>query len=203
MGTITTWEMFGGFARPAWAGPVSISDNNPNTGADFTGINARNVMGIIVPVTTAGRPSAPVPLSGAATGMAMGTDKGHLMALDIGGPDISHNIVPQASLWQQSGGWRAIETNAQALAMAWMGIDRVYDPSDYIPPPELGAFFRVAPYSEIDAVTGQPLQYTGTVTKVRLWPGSEGVYDVHPDEETHMFLISPQGVWWQRGQKSW
>ena len=200
MGTIRTMQMFGPHMRPDWAGPVTISDNDPFTLYDIAEATPRRVMGIIVPVTTKGRPSAPVPLSGFSTGMNWGTDKGHLMALDLGGPDISANIVPQTSLWQQSGGWRAVETNAQTLAMQWMGIGDVYEPGGDIPMPAAAAFLSVAPYSEVQVATGQPLQYIGTVTKVI--PTGNG-YNVHPDEETHIFQIEPDGTWWPRGAKAW
>ena len=200
MGTIRSMHMFGRYERPGWAGPVTISDNNPFTLDEIAEANPRRVMGIIVPVTTKGRPSAPSPLSGFDTGMNWGTDKGHLMALDLGGPDISANIVPQTSLWQQSGGWRAVETNAQALAMQWIGVDSVDDPGGDIPMPAAAAFLSVAPVSLKKNTTGQPLQYIGTVTKV-IPTGND--YRPHPDEETHIFMIEPDGTWWPRGAKAW
>jgi hypothetical protein len=201
MGWINTWAMFNGCTRPDWAGHVTISDNLPNGLNAVRDANPRTVMGIIVPVTTKGRKSAPVPLSGASTGKAFGTDKGHLMALELGGPDISANIAPQSSLWQQSGGWRSVETNALTLAQQWMGIGGTYDPGSAIPRPENGGFFRVGPYPETDPLTGEPKLYTGTVTKIKLVAGLSGGYLPHPDEETHIFYIGPEGVWWERGAK--
>lgn len=201
MGIVRTWAMFGGLNRPAWAGQVTISDNDPMTINTIAASNPRRVMGIVVPVTTRGRPSAPVPLSGMVTGKAAGTDKGHLMALELGGPDVSENIVPQANLWQQSGGWRAIETNVLDLAMRWMGVAQVYDPRAPIPAPSVAAFFSVGPYPEKDS-KGQPTKYIGTVTKISIIQGTSGDYRPHPDEDTHVFYIGPQEVWWGRGEKT-
>ncbi len=39
---------------------------------------------------------------------------GHIMALQLGGPDVSENIVPQYQQWQQSGRWRVLEKDAMA-----------------------------------------------------------------------------------------
>ncbi|APR82599.1 Hypothetical protein A7982_07948 [Minicystis rosea] len=38
-------------------------------------------------------------------------DKGHIMALELGGPDIQENIVPQYHNWQSTGTWRKMETS--------------------------------------------------------------------------------------------
>ncbi|GAB3138888.1 hypothetical protein GCM10027290_07070 [Micromonospora sonneratiae] len=43
-----------------------------------------------------------------------GHDRGHIMGLEVGGDDISENIVPQWSLNQQSGNWREQEKAAVA-----------------------------------------------------------------------------------------
>lgn len=91
------------------------------------------VHGIVVPTTTKGRKAAPEPASGYRVGMtkrvpkkilalsarnrgAADMDKGHIMALELGGPDVPQNICPQFSLFQQSGEWRKMEEQALALA---------------------------------------------------------------------------------------
>lgn len=43
-----------------------------------------------------------------------GYDRGHIMGLEVGGADVSANIVPQWSLNQQSGAWRKIEKDLTA-----------------------------------------------------------------------------------------
>ncbi|MEU9196109.1 eCIS core domain-containing protein [Streptomyces hundungensis] len=44
-----------------------------------------------------------------------GYDRGHIMGLEVGGSDVTENIVPQWSLNQQSGEWRDIEKALVAL----------------------------------------------------------------------------------------
>ncbi|MFT8242448.1 hypothetical protein [Roseomonas sp. BN140053] len=203
MGQIEVRQMVKNTPRPPWAGVVTISDNKPFGTNDWHTIESnvpRSVYGIIVPVTTKGRPGAPKPLNEHPTGKAYGTDKGHLLGLDLGGPDISANIAPQSNLWQQSGGWRAIETNAGDIAKHWMGITDTYDPAGPIPAPACAAFFRVGPYPEKDPRTGEPLKYTGSVTKIELDGRNNGGYRPHRDQETYIFLISPKEVWWERGR---
>lgn len=68
----------------------------------------RVVTGVISVQRTTGRENPPSPLSGfecAYTPFA----KGHVMALELGGPDIPANIVPQYGLWQGNGEWRTME----------------------------------------------------------------------------------------------
>ncbi|WP_438011973.1 DNA/RNA non-specific endonuclease [Sorangium sp. So ce321] len=110
--------------RPWWAGPVTIHSGRAE---DFLrgnpipkGRNARQVHGYVVPCSTWGRLDAPSPNSGFETGKKLGTDKGHLMALQLGGPDVSENIVPQPSNWQASGCWRKLEKGIHDLAVAMM-----------------------------------------------------------------------------------
>ena len=83
------------------------------------------VEGWIEPQGTKGRPNAPEPVSGIKVGVAYKNvggasrntgladmHKGHLMALELGGPDIPENIVPQYAQFQANGAWRAAETKA-------------------------------------------------------------------------------------------
>src|SRR5262245_54550861 len=98
MATVQSNFLFNSHVPPAWAGPITISDNMPSTTIDpLAHKNPRWVGGIVVPVTTKGRKGAPVPFSGQQTGKAYGTDKGHMYGLEIGGPDISENISPQSN----------------------------------------------------------------------------------------------------------
>ncbi len=196
MATMHATTMVGGHARPAWAGPVIIQDNQPGM-MPISAANPRAVHGIIVPVSTKGRPSAPSPLSGFGTGKAMGTDKGHMMALELGGPDISENISPQSSRWQQSGGWRAIETNALHVAMQWMGIWSTYDPASGIPAPSVAGYFRVGPSDETDPTNGEPAYYIGSITRVVI-VGPPRIYTVPAERyrQTIVFQIEPGQVWW-------
>lgn len=196
MALVTSDLMVGGRKRPDWAGLVTISDNKPTSDdALQDSRNPRQVRGIVVPVTTAGRPSPPSPWSGYQTGKGPGTDKGHLMALELGGPDIAENIVPQSSRWQQSGGWRIIEVNVLRVAMRWMGIDGVYDPSDDIPAPASACYFAVAPGSGADAMTGEPLWYDINIAKVSIFQSPRGwSWDSRPHQIARWAQIAPNEV---------
>ena len=43
-------------------------------------------------------------------------EKGHIMALELGGPDIPENIVPQWAKWQGCGEWSQMERKVKKLA---------------------------------------------------------------------------------------
>ncbi len=116
------WQL--GKKRPSWAGPVSIVTEEIHH--KIYGLIARqtSVMGAVVARSTKGRKSAPEP----STGFRVSTspsplvfngrnsgrpdlDKGHIMALELGGPDISENIVPQWSNFQRNGKWKRMEND--------------------------------------------------------------------------------------------
>ncbi|HYI38778.1 MAG TPA: DUF4157 domain-containing protein [Allosphingosinicella sp.] len=84
------------------------------------------VSGIVEPTATTGRGGAPDPMSGVQIYMGQGpqpkssmkmernsgipdAERGHVMALELGGPDIPQNIVPQWAKFQGSGDWRKME----------------------------------------------------------------------------------------------
>lgn len=79
-------------ARPSWAKPVIISYNESPK-------QIISVEGIAIPCSTKRRPSPPKPFNEYPTGKKLDLDKGHIMALSNGGPDISFNIVPQVKFF--------------------------------------------------------------------------------------------------------
>ena len=79
---------------------------------------------IVLPVTTTGRPSPPDPESGLAL-KAYAYDRGHLIGLELGGPDVSMNIAPQWAHFQRTQLWRKMERSVRDLALAVMGIKTV------------------------------------------------------------------------------
>jgi hypothetical protein len=128
--------------RPAWAGTVKIMFKHLSAPRRGVVSLPYQVRGIIVPASTAGRPSAPEPLSGVRvsqsetsearyrydpltglnynnTGMP-DVQKGHIMALELGGPDLAENIVPQWANWQANGRWRQNEIALCARAQEVM-----------------------------------------------------------------------------------
>ena len=93
------------------------------------------VVGIVDPTTTTGRGGAPDPLSGYQIYSGEGSqpklsiqserntgatdaERGHIMALELGGPDIPENIVPQWAKFQGSGDWRKMEVSVLGKARA-------------------------------------------------------------------------------------
>jgi hypothetical protein len=123
-----TW--WGGRTRAPQFGDVTIRFEAILT-RTRTIVRPIQVMGLVAPGSTTGRPAAPEPICGWRVGMearvpsayaynpetganygntGMGdAEKGHLMALELGGPDIRENIVPQYAKWQGCGEWRRME----------------------------------------------------------------------------------------------
>jgi hypothetical protein len=66
------------------------------------------LVGRIQPTPTKGRPNPPQPISGFVCASTP-FDLGHIMALELGGPDVTENIVPQYRHWQETGRWRQME----------------------------------------------------------------------------------------------
>jgi Domain of unknown function (DUF4157)/DNA/RNA non-specific endonuclease len=129
-GNISTSATFGGGKRPAAYGPVTIEKEKISHSTLGELERPVRVSGMVFPSATKGRPSAPEPSSGIKVGIKwkevgsattrntgmVDVQKGHIMALELGGPDISSNIVPQWANWQGNGAWRRAEK--QVLAMA-------------------------------------------------------------------------------------
>jgi len=93
-----------------------------------------SIVGVIEVTETKGRPQAPDPLSQFSVSSSSkshnfmkGTvrnsgrpdmHKGHIMALELGGPDHAFNIVPQWANFQSNGAWRKFETDTMKRAAA-------------------------------------------------------------------------------------
>jgi len=60
-------------------------------------------------------PNTPAPWSGFLTDNTP-FDKGHIMALELGGPDVTENILPQYEQWQENGAWKTMENAVKAVA---------------------------------------------------------------------------------------
>ena len=100
------------FKRPEWAGEI-------------TGIVQRNMIkritGVVLPVATNAKKcpkrSFVIPLPIDIQSYTTENDKGHVMALELGGPNARWNIVMQPSQWQRFGHWRQFEKKIMRLAM--------------------------------------------------------------------------------------
>lgn len=97
------------------------------------------VEGLLKACVTKNRSGAPGP----STGLDLthtGFDRGHLIALELGGVDHGLNIVPQVRLWQQSGEWRDVEREILAIiktAAEWtflMTVELAYSSATRIDP---------------------------------------------------------------------
>src|SRR5262249_51265206 len=62
---------------------------------------------------------------------ASGWDRGHLIALEVGGPDISENIVPMNSFFNRRGRWKGLERAWRSrmgdFRKPYVGVQVIYD----------------------------------------------------------------------------
>ncbi len=132
-----TWQ--GAKKRPAWAGLVTIVTEEVLHVSYGPILRPTSVRGIVAPGSTKGRKGAPEPSTGFRVSTSKPTgnplalrfnarntgridlDKGHIMALELGGPDIPENIVPQWSYFQRTGKWKRMENAVRAAA------EKLYD----------------------------------------------------------------------------
>jgi hypothetical protein len=136
--TETFNKMFDKSNRPAHAGPVSIElEQFLNNRTQQFNERPISISGLVVPTATKGRANAPESVTGFKAGMSFkqkkkgrnetqadvyrnrgrpDVQKGHIMALELGGPDIPKNIVPQWANWQANGAWRKMEKMVLAKA---------------------------------------------------------------------------------------
>ena len=149
------------YRRPPWSGNVSIR-------YDYDESQILSVHGIILPISTAERPDAPNPYNGAETGTASGLDKGHVMALSNGGPDVSFNIVPQTAQWQRNGGWRKMEEVLFDHAMSKYGFNHsaIFHAAEIEVVPNVGKWNYVTlnlSMMDYDPITGEPMKYQALI----------------------------------------
>ena len=91
-------KVFGDIERPKAAGPVCVLLEEIVRTKGPSVLLPTNVFGLVTPIRTKGRPPAPEPTGGlkvssAPKGGYMNTgmvlhDKGHIMALELGGPEL-------------------------------------------------------------------------------------------------------------------
>jgi len=76
-----------------------------------------------------GRRAPPGPLTGSDTGVLAQADRGHIFALELGGPNVTENIVPQWAFFQEHGSWRQMESAVAVAARkstVFYRVDLVY-----------------------------------------------------------------------------
>eukprot|EP01084_Bolivina_argentea_P144861 254059_1 len=145
--------------RPKWAKKVNIA---------YCEFQVWSVEGIVVPLSTKGRNMPPKPYNGFPIGNDLNLDKGHVMALSNGGPDVKYNIVPQSSKWQRTGAWRNLEN----LIFNYAVSQYTWDPSNI---PHASEVERIrspgsrnlvkynVTMSKYDKESGEPMKYAGFV----------------------------------------
>ncbi|EPX61395.1 hypothetical protein D187_001178 [Cystobacter fuscus DSM 2262] len=139
-------------------------------GEEQTMVRPVRVVGVSVPMTTGDRGRAPKPVSTLDL-LNKPLDRGHVMALEIGGPDDAENIVPQWSQWQQSGLWRYHETQVREFGEIILSAES-----------GLPAMKKVASsVSTPLVVVNLSLEYTGSISNTR-WTTPSAV-----DWETYVF----------------
>jgi len=88
-------------------------------GACYVHLDGQNrplaVVGAITIHDTDDRDNPPAPICGLNIDYTP-LGRGHVMALQLGGPDVAENIVPQYQQWQQTGAWRVMERQVMAHA---------------------------------------------------------------------------------------
>ncbi|MEM9634003.1 MAG: DNA/RNA non-specific endonuclease [Pseudomonadota bacterium] len=121
-------------SRPAEYGSVTVLTEIICPGTFHQYERQVSVYGYVHPLeTTSGRKSAPEPFSNFRIGATkripkkaklisprntgrVDMDKGHIIALELGGPDVPANICPQWSQFQRNGEWRRMEVEIHGIA---------------------------------------------------------------------------------------
>lgn len=106
------------YPRPKWAGQIiAMSRNGLIT----------HVSGVLLPISTMSQrcPKRPlvVPFPYDIKTYESEMDKGHIFALELGGPNIRWNIVMQPSRWQRFGYWRQFEKIMMRLTLNVYGLE--------------------------------------------------------------------------------
>ncbi|MFL5519891.1 MAG: DNA/RNA non-specific endonuclease [Gemmatimonadales bacterium] len=168
--------------RPAKFGPVKIEfEDVPHVKYKMI-VRPIRVSGLVYPQSTGERPGAPEPISGVHVSEAKAgqpkvgphgenarnqgisdAQKGHIMALELGGPDIPQNIVPQWAQWQSNGEWRQMEKQVLAIAQ------KVMQNGNYL---HFGAELHYKPYADkwvgyaSKKSVGTPTGFTVTISEI-------------------------------------
>ncbi|MGI2904988.1 DNA/RNA non-specific endonuclease [Tolypothrix sp. VBCCA 56010] len=100
-------------------GGVTIGlEDPPTTSGSNIGRRPVLIEGVVMPVPVGRRDQTPQPIAGWSDRWnGRDIDRGHLFALNLGGPDVPENIVPQWAHWQRLDDWRAMERTVNARAV--------------------------------------------------------------------------------------
>eukprot|EP01084_Bolivina_argentea_P144996 254276_1 len=113
--TIQSNILWGNYRRPPWSGDITFEINEQSNQVTMA-------YGYVLPISSRGRGNIPLPYS--PIFFLNNTERGHIIGLSNGGPDIPQNVVPQHSDWQISGGWAELQEtihNITAMTYGWTG----------------------------------------------------------------------------------
>jgi DNA/RNA non-specific endonuclease len=111
-------ERFDGKQRKS---PVSVRYETITSNKHVEVQRPTAVWGRVEVGSTKGRGKAPNPMGQPRGPLAVDQHRGHLMALELGGPDEAPNIVPQWAMMQSNGDWREMEKKVKADAQKLTG----------------------------------------------------------------------------------
>ncbi|MGL4622232.1 MAG: DNA/RNA non-specific endonuclease [Chroococcidiopsis sp.] len=118
---------------------IGLEEPPAASGSNF-GRRPAIVEGVVMPVPVGRRDQTPQPIAGWSDRWnEADIDRGHLFALNLGGPDEPQNIVPQWARWQRLEDWRAMERTVRARAVQEIDDSRPFGGGS----PERSVFFRV------------------------------------------------------------
>lgn len=184
--------------RPSWAGNFEATMYD----------NENAIYGVeswVIPISTTGRKENPEPASHCTpVGSRFDTiknnflcsegnaekqdiswtmDRGHLIALQLGGANTYKNVVPQKSYWQRNGEWRKVECGIYNMATSIYGWGKVSarEASEMSQPNSLVKLtYRIPKLEYYDKVMAGNKQIDGTCTPQKY----EGRVDIYGHEAT-------------------
>lgn len=131
---IDVYNTFGGdkstSPRPKWDSDAGNELVNPITITTETAPMSYELKGTVIPVSTMEH-KTPAIFNGA--GKEGAYDGGHVLALFLGGPNGSPNIVAQPAVWQEKGSWKKLEKKIEEYVrgkMGWNGAGGHYTYAD-------------------------------------------------------------------------
>ncbi|MDC0707662.1 DNA/RNA non-specific endonuclease [Stigmatella sp. ncwal1] len=105
-----------GFTLP----DVQITLEDPPVGRGW-GARPLRAEAVLMPTVPSPRPATPDPIAQWLPQGVPDVDKGHLIALELGGPNVAENVAPQWGFWQENGRWRKMERRLKSLLDTFLG----------------------------------------------------------------------------------
>lgn len=126
-----TWDKWNLTIESEWFYPKLSLSGSRGLDRDTSRLRPKRLQALVLPVTTKGRGGAPDPQSGLEL-TYYPYDRGHLIGLELGGPDVEDNIAPQWANYQRTQTWRKMETAIRKLALGVMGMSSTPAPASWM-----------------------------------------------------------------------